>query len=54
MTAVIGPDHAIYCTIECLRRTLGVIANPVRFAMHFEHDDTCHGCGIDLTLTEEV
>jgi len=53
MTPIIGPDGAIYCTIECMRHTLGVIANPTRMAMHFEFDDYCHGCNVDLS-TEAV
>jgi hypothetical protein len=53
MTPIIGPDSNIYCTIECLRRTLGVIANPLRLAMHFEFDDYCHGCNANLAQEVE-
>jgi len=46
--AVIGFDQAIYCSIECLRRTHGVLANPYRFAFTEEHADYCHGCNVAL------
>lgn len=46
--AVIGPDQHIYCSIECLRRALGCIANPFRFAFSEEYADICEGCHTPL------
>lgn len=53
MTPIIGPGGRIFCTIECLRRTWGVLANPSRLAFHFEFDDHCEGCGSPLFFDNE-
>jgi len=54
MYAVVGHDNHLYCSIECLRRRYGVLANPLRMAMHFEYNDYCDGCGTDLAVETEV